>query len=617
MTLINIDLTNSPPFGKIVRLESRQSKASCYILTICGLTDSGSTRPLPGDSVETNDVQIAKIVLPMEFASANQAEEFVREWGEKCGLEGRILFRLLFVVNELITGIVQLSRVVETKESIEIGIDSYTHHLAVNIAFPDSIPLDPTFDHSGELLNEFPGLKLQPDIFWHHVLLKWVDQATWSKSRNKTIISLTQHARLEDRANELYFLSLRPKPAPGLRLTSLPGDMIVAKSSKQETALRLSPQGAFVLKSVDGRTTVREIYYALVEKFGLIHPQTLGSLIENLIDNRLIVPDEPLGNFGEGKDSKIKRILGRVLRLRYSIPKADEFVEMLNERIGWLWSVGARYFYLFFILGSFALFSLHLTFVRTLIAEYFSGGLLLHPEIWVGFYLGMAVNTIVHEFSHAIMCKRYGGKVHEIGMMFYYAFPCAFVDTTDAWMLESKWSRVMVSLAGPLSSLVLSCLYGWVWILSIYLGHQNLSLIFGAIFLVGMLSTFVQFIPFIETDGYYILMDILEMPNLRRNSLSYLHSLLDSFFQGRPKPEIPQRERRIYLGYSLLSLASILFMFLLLFYLIKLRLTKYPGVFSWVLASLLVVLFLERLIRIGLNWYKRTYLAPLDLKMNA
>jgi hypothetical protein len=132
-----------------------------------------------------------------------------------------------------------------------------------------------------------------------------------------------------------------------------------------------------------------------------------------------------------------------------------------------------------------------------------------------------------------------------------------------------------------------------------------------------MLSTFVQFIPFIETDGYYILMDILEMPNLRRNSLSYLHSLLGSFFQGRPKPEIPQKERRIYLVYSLLGLASILLMFLFLFYLIKLRLTKYPGVFSWVLASLLVVLFLERLIRIGLNWYKRTYLAPLDLKMNA
>ncbi len=567
--------------------------------------------------MEIDDLQITKIALPLEISSASQAEEFVRGWGERCELEGKMLFRLVFVVNEVVAGIVQLSKVVGVKGNIEIEIDTYTRHIVVNITFPANIPLDPSFNHSDKFLDEFPGLKLQPDIFWHHVLLKWVDKATWSRSRKKRTISLTQHARLEDEAGELYFLSLRPKPVDNLKLNFLPGDINITKSPKQETALRLSPQETFVIKLIDGKTAVREIYYSFVKKFGLIHPQTLGSLIENLINGGLIVPDEPLRSSYKRKDSKIKRILNRIFKLRYTIPKSDNFVEILNQKIGWLWSIRARYLYFFFILTSFVLFSLYLPSIKILAGEYFTGRLLLHPEIWIGFYLGMSINIIFHEFSHAIMCKKYGGKVHEMGMMLYYAFPCAFVDTTDAWMFENKWHRVMVSLAGPLFSLILTCLYGWVWVLSMHWCFQNLSLIFGAIFLVGLVNVFIQFIPFIETDGYYILMDILEMPNLRKNSFSYLRSLSGAFFMGRPKPKTSKKEKRIYLIYSFLALAFVIFMLLLLFNFIKIRLTKYPGIFSWVLASILVVLFFERVIKTGLNWYKKNYLAPMDLKIGA
>ena len=191
------------------------------------------------------------------------------------------------------------------------------------------------------------------------------------------------------------------------------------------------------------------------------------------------------------------------------------------------------------------------------------------------------------------MCKRYGGRVHEIGIMFYYALPCAFVDTTDAWMFKNKWHRVVVSLTGPFFSLILTCLYGWVWVLSMHWGFQNLSLVFGAIFLICLVNALIQFIPLIETDGYYILMDILEMPNLRRNSFSYLRSLLCNFFKGGAKPKLSKKEKRIYLVYSIFALAFVIFMLLLLFRFIKVRLTQYPGIFSWILAC--VGLFLPDL----------------------
>lgn len=567
--------------------------------------------------VEIDDLHTTKISLPIQLSSANQAEEFVRRWGERCELEGKILFRLAFVVNEVVAGIVQLSEVVGVKGNIEIEVDTYTRHITVNISFPDSIPLDPTFNHSDELLEEFPELKLQPDIFWHHALLKWVDKATWSKSWKKTTISLIQHARVEEKAGELYFLSLTPKLAEGLELSLLPGDMIIAKTPEMETALRLGPQEGFVLNSIDGRIPVREIYYSFVKKFGLIHPQTLGSLIENLIERGLIVPDAPLSDLHKEEGSTIKRIINRIFKLRYSIPNADGFTETINQKIGWLWSVKASYLYSFFILSSVILFSFHLPSIKVLAVGYFTKKLFFHPEIWIGFYLGMGINIIFHELSHAVVCKKYGGRVHEIGIMLYYASFCAFADTTDAWMFKNKWHRVMVSLAGPLSSLILACIFGWGWVLCMHLGGQNLSLIFGAVFLVGMLTAFIQFIPFIETDGYYISMDILEMPNLRRKSFSCLRALLGAFLKRRPKPKLPKRERRIYVVYSILALVSVISLLIILLHFVLTTLTKHPGVFAWVLGAMLVVLFFERAIKAGLNWYKRTYLAPMDLKIGA
>ncbi len=115
-------------------------------------------------AMEIDTLQITKIALSMELSSASQAEEFVKGWAERCGLEGRILFRLAFVVNEVVDGIVQLSKVMGVKGNIEIKVDTYTQHITVNITFPGSIPLDPSFNHSDNFLDEFPGLKLQPDL---------------------------------------------------------------------------------------------------------------------------------------------------------------------------------------------------------------------------------------------------------------------------------------------------------------------------------------------------------------------------------------------------------------------------------------------------------------------
>lgn len=568
--------------------------------------------------MEIENTHITRITLPMELSSANQAEEYVRRFGEKCDLKGKILFRLVFVVNEVVTSVSQLSKILNEKGNIEIMVEAYTRHIVVNITFPDSIPLDPSFNHSDELLGEFPGLKLHPDIFWHHAILKWVDKATWSRSWKwkKRTISLEQYTRSGGDAGELYFLSLSPKVADGLELSSLQNDVTIAKTPGMETALCLGPQEVFVLKSIDGKTPIREIYYSFVRKFGLIHPQTLGIMIEELINRGLIIPDRKLSDIHRG-ESKIKSIFSKIFKLRYSIPNSDRLIGVVNQKIGWLWSIKANYFYLFFVLGSVILFSFNFSLIRILAIKYFTQSLLLNPGVWIGFYLGMNINIVVHEFSHAIVCKRLGGKVNELGIMFYYALLCPFADTTDAWMFKNKWHRVMVSLAGPLSTLVLGCIFGWGWLLCMYWHLQTLSLVFGAVFIACLFSAFVNLIPFLETDGYYILMDILELPGLRKKSFSYFLSMMRALFSLRLKPKVPRREAVIYTVFSIFALVSVIFILFIILHFIQKILTHHPGIFSWLLAAILVVLFFERVIKAGLLWYKRKYLALIDLKTGA
>ncbi|MCK4359904.1 MAG: M50 family metallopeptidase [Candidatus Cloacimonetes bacterium] len=567
--------------------------------------------------MDKKNYKTTKISLPLQSSSANKAEDFVKEWGKKSDLKNKILFRLTFAVNEVVTSINHLAETINIKGNIDIEVEPYTRYITIHITFPKEVPLDPTFDHTDKILDQFPGLKISPDIFWHHVILKWVDKASWSKSSlNKITVSLSQFARSdESRTGELYFLSMKPKPAKGLKIEYIEEDIIIAKSNEQESAIKMNPKMAFVLNAIDGKTNVRDIYYSFIKKIGFIHPKVLGHFIEDLNERKLIVIGKE--RVDDKKDSTIKIIINRIFKFRYSIPNADAFTETINRQIGWLWSVRALYCYLLLILVSIIVFSFYLPYIKTLAVNYFQKRLLLNPEILIGFYLGMSITIIFHEFSHAIVCKRLGGRVQELGIMFYYASICFFADTTDAWMFKNKWHRIMVSLAGPLNTMILACICGWGWILCMHWNLLSLGHIFGALFLVSMIIIFVNLIPFVNFDGYYILMDILEIPNLRKKSFSYLYSLIGAFFKVKPKPKIQKREAIIYIIYSILSLATIIFLLtLLLDFIINLNI-KHPGIFSWILGGILVVLFFERAIKSGLNWYKRTYLAPMDLKIDA
>jgi hypothetical protein len=161
---------------------------------------------------------------------------------------------------------------------------------------------------------------------------------------------------------------------------------------------------------------------------------------------------------------------------------------------------------------------------------------------------------IVHEISHGLALKHYGGRPAEIGSGLYYFDPFFYVDASDAWTL-GKWQRIGVSMAGPISTLLIGagCALLAVFVPVSTEGLRLLNLTaFWCFYLI-----LYNLIPLLETDGYYTLMDLVNMPNLRQDAFDYLKNRLSKIAH---KPEdspanFSKKQRAILITYAFSGVA--------------------------------------------------------------
>lgn len=130
--------------------------------------------------------------------------------------------------------------------------------------------------------------------------------------------------------------------------------------------------------------------------------------------------------------------------------------------------------------------------------------------------------TIIHEFAHALTLKHYGGNVRELGVMIYYGRFLLYTNTSDSWMLP-RLQRVLVSAAGPLSHLVIG---GASALVAMGLGPGRLQDLLVGFSSFAYVTCVLNLNPLLEYDGYYMLCDALDMPNLRSRALAYWRTLL-------------------------------------------------------------------------------------------
>jgi putative peptide zinc metalloprotease protein len=147
--------------------------------------------------------------------------------------------------------------------------------------------------------------------------------------------------------------------------------------------------------------------------------------------------------------------------------------------------------------------------------EYFS----FHFLLYLAITLGLA--KTLHELGHALCCKALGGEVHEIGVMLLFFFPTLYCDVSDCWTLPGKWKRIAISAAGIVVELWLASLAVFLWWLT---AEETLlhHLAFALMLVCSVHTVFCNANPLLRFDGYYILCDWLEVPNLAQQSGRFL-----------------------------------------------------------------------------------------------
>ena len=123
---------------------------------------------------------------------------------------------------------------------------------------------------------------------------------------------------------------------------------------------------------------------------------------------------------------------------------------------------------------------------------------------------------ILHELGHAIACRYFGGECNEIGLMLLVMTPCLYCNVSDAWMFPNKWHRIAVSFAGIYVELVLAAVAAVLWYFS-EPGIAN-SLFLNTVVICTLGTVLLNGNPLLRYDGYFVLSDLLEIPNLAEQS---------------------------------------------------------------------------------------------------
>ena len=151
--------------------------------------------------------------------------------------------------------------------------------------------------------------------------------------------------------------------------------------------------------------------------------------------------------------------------------------------------------------------------------------------------LALIVLKLIHEFGHAYACKHFGGYVPEMGAYLILLTPCAYVDATAAWGFTRKRDRILVSLAGMGVEAVCASIAVFVWALTPPgLVHD---LAYNVVFLAGVVTVLFNLNPLLRYDGYYILSDLVEVPNLRERAARYVAALAKRIVLGIPVAQPP------------------------------------------------------------------------------
>jgi putative peptide zinc metalloprotease protein len=201
------------------------------------------------------------------------------------------------------------------------------------------------------------------------------------------------------------------------------------------------------------------------------------------------------------------------------------------------------------------------TEAERLAAEWPDSATFFGPGNWLWLGGSLAMLKVLHELAHGLACQKLGGHCREMGIMLFCFTPCLYCDVSDASMIPQRWHRAAIAAAGMYSDLALAAVASWVWWSSEPGLVRQLAL---NVMFVGSVGTLLfNLNPLVRCDGYYILSDLLSLPNLHARASHANRRFWSRLLVGQRRGS-PQRSRSDHPGLLLYAWSSQIYRTILL-----------------------------------------------------
>jgi multidrug resistance efflux pump len=322
------------------------------------------------------------------------------------------------------------------------------------------------------------------------------------------------------------------------------GTAYVIKDPVSGAFFRFRDVEYFIASQLDGDTHLEVVRRRTEQQFdAALAAEALNLFIRNLEKGGLL----ETGEASKAPSADRRRIRGSLLYLRFRMFDPARLFDQLLGRLRFLFTPH-------FVAFSAALILLAAGVTLTSWSDLADSLPQLYRLSAVPLIIALTFLIVsAHEFSHGLTCRYFGGEVREVGFMLLYFHPAFYCNVSDAWLFPERSKRLWVGLAGPYFELFLWSVATLIWYVAD--GETWISYLALIVMATSGITTLFNFNPFIKLDGYYMLSDYLEIPNLRRRSFRYVGDRIKTIFGFGPDsaPDVSRRERRIYLAYGTLA----------------------------------------------------------------
>ena len=340
-------------------------------------------------------------------------------------------------------------------------------------------------------------------------------------------------------------------------------DWYVLRDSYTQRFFRISPQAYAFVSRLQVQRTVEQVWASCLRDMPSDAPgqEEVMQVLSQLHQSNLLYHDTPPDSqtiFSRYRDQRRRELKGKLLGfLSVRIPLFDP-----NR---WLDSQRAL---------SHALVSWPMGLLLLLLVLAGAAAALSQPDrLWgqseglfatdnlLWLYACTALMKALHELGHAHVVKRFGGEVHAFGLMLLMLVPLPYVDATGSWAFRDRRARALVGAAGIIVELVLAAIGALVWA---YTGPGLVNSLAFNVMVIGSVSSLVfNGNPLLRFDAYYVLSDLLDVPNLYQHAGQQWRYFADRYLLGTPRLESPARDPREWWWLTLYGLLSFVYRMLI------------------------------------------------------